>query len=75
MAKLRGYYYCIAETYPVENGDGFRILLRYDRLEDAEEVMKCLEAHNYDFTAFMMVMQPVWEKEEPVLTLVGDPPF
>jgi hypothetical protein len=60
MNKLRGYNYCIIERFPIEGGEGFRFIQSYDRLEDAEDVLGCLEKHNYNFTCYAIMLSPVW---------------
>jgi hypothetical protein len=62
--KLRGYLYQIVEIFPVEDGNAYRELHTYDRLEDAEKVMAVLESVNYDFTCYAMLMYPVWDNDQ-----------
>lgn len=64
--KLRGYMYQIVEEYPHEDGYTLtRKLHTYDRLEDAESVLKVLEENNYNFTCYGITLFPVWEQDKP----------
>ena len=61
---IRGYLYEIVEMFP---GDvhGEHIMVDhhcYDRLEDAEIVMKALESVNHDFSSYAIVLRPVWNE-------------
>lgn len=62
------YRYCIAETFPSTTGEGFKVLLSYDRRRDAQEVLDCLEAHNRDFTSYIIILKPIKEElvENPI---------
>lgn len=61
--KPRGYYHQIVEFFPIDGGSGFHILHQYDNLEDAEKVIEVLESVNMNFTAYGIVLYPVWEDE------------
>lgn len=63
--KLRGYLYEIVEVFPCEEGNGFKELHVYDRLEDAEKVMEVLESVNYNHTCYGIMLRPVWEPYTP----------
>lgn len=65
MPKLKGYMYEVVETFPIEDGQGFRTLKVYDRLEDAEAIWTALESRNYDFSSHAIVLIPLWEPEPP----------
>lgn len=63
MAKIRGYHYQIVEMYPnADNEDCVAPILTFDSIESATEVLEVLEKHNYNYTVYVIMLKPVWER-------------
>jgi len=74
MARIRGYHYQIVEMYPnADCEDCVSPILTFDTLEAATEVLETLEKHNYNYTVYIIMLKPVWERRESKNQVLSGP--